>query len=46
MKSGIPWRIVFRKDFPSRSEAVQLEIEIKKRGARRFLADLGLSAVG
>jgi putative endonuclease len=46
MKSGIPWRIVFRKDFLTRNEAVQLEMEIKKRGAGRFLSDIGSSSVG
>jgi len=46
MKRGIPWRIVFQKEFQTRQEAVQLEIQIKKRGAGRFLADIGLTAVG
>ena len=39
-KYGIPWKLVFTKDFSTKSEAVQLEIKIKKRGAERFLNDL------
>jgi len=39
MKSGIPWTLVFTQTFISRSEAMILELKIKKRGAKRFLAD-------
>jgi putative endonuclease len=39
-KSGIPWKQVWHTDFPTRSEAIQLELRIKKRGAKRFLQDL------
>jgi len=42
---GIPWKIVFCKEFLSRSEAVGLEKLIKKRGAARFLSDNNI-AVG
>jgi len=39
LKSGIPWALVFTQTFSSRSEAMALELKIKKRGAKRFLAD-------
>ena len=45
MKKGIPWKLLYSQSFETRSEAMQLEKKIKKRGAQRFLIDLGL-AVG
>ncbi|MBN2609962.1 MAG: GIY-YIG nuclease family protein [Bacteroidales bacterium] len=39
MKQGIPWVIVYKKDFVERAEAMNLEKKIKKRGAKRFLTD-------
>jgi putative endonuclease len=36
---GIPWVLVFSKEFISRSEAMRLEKQIKKRGASRYLND-------
>ncbi len=36
---GMPWNIVFTKEFESRTDAVRLEISIKKRGAARYLSD-------
>jgi putative endonuclease len=44
MKSGIPWVLIYSKTFESRAEATRLEKQIKKRGAARFLNDLGISA--
>ena len=38
-KSGISWNLVYQIQFNTRSEAVQLEIKIKKRGAKRYLED-------
>ncbi|MGQ7719638.1 GIY-YIG nuclease family protein [Melioribacter sp. OK-1-Me] len=35
--SGKPWKLVFLKEFTSRSDAINLEIKIKKRGIKRFL---------
>ena len=34
-----PWRLVLIFSFPSRSEAVKMEMKIKKRGAKRFIED-------
>jgi len=39
-KFGIPWELVYSKDFNTKSEATQLEIKIKKRGIARYLNDL------
>src|SRR5690349_4033773 len=46
IKSCIPWRIVWSKQVSDRSEAVRLESAIKKRGAKRFLQDLGAAQSG
>jgi len=45
MKSGIPWIIVFSKEFSTRSEAMALEKQIKKRGASRFIEDQSLKRI-
>jgi len=42
MKSGIPWVILYSKEFDNRAEAVKLEGTIKKRGAARFLSDMNI----
>ena len=39
--TGIPWKLVWHKSCNTRAEAVQLENKVKKRGAKRFLLDLG-----
>jgi putative endonuclease len=36
---GTPWRLIWSMSFETRSEAVQKETKIKKRGAKRFLID-------
>ena len=41
-KSGIPWTLIYQIQFNTRSEALQLEIKIKKRGAKRYLEDITL----
>jgi putative endonuclease len=40
-KSGIPWKMIYSISLNSRSEAVLLETKIKKRGAKRYLEDIG-----
>ena len=40
MAKGVPWMLVYSKEFATRSDAMKLESSIKKRGAKRFLADL------
>ncbi len=39
-KSGIKWELKYKIELISRSEAMLLEIFIKKRGAKRYLEDL------
>jgi len=36
---GIPWIVIYNKEFDTRSEAMRHEKFIKKRGAKRFLND-------
>ena len=36
-----PWTIVATFPFKTRTEAVHLEMKIKKRGAKRFMEDIG-----
>jgi len=40
-KHGVPWKIVTFFTLESRSEAIVLEKKIKKRGAKRYLQDIG-----
>ena len=37
-----PWKLIWSQDCVSRSEAMQLEQSIKKRGIGRFLHDKGI----
>jgi len=39
---GIPWVLVVKFECNTRSEAVKLELKIKKRGIKRYLQDKGL----
>ncbi len=41
-KTGTPWNLVHNIEMVTRAEAVQLEMKIKKRGAKRFLQDIGV----
>ena len=36
-----PWILVWEQACPTRSEAMKLERQIKKRGIKRYLADIG-----
>ena len=36
---GIPWKLITRIKCKNRSEAMGLEIQIKKRGIKRYLQD-------
>jgi len=38
-KSGVPWKLVHTIECKNKSEAMALEIKIKKRGIKRFLID-------
>jgi putative endonuclease len=39
---GSPWVIKYQQEFGSRDEASQKEKQIKKRGAGRYLKDMGI----
>jgi putative endonuclease len=39
-RGGVPWIIVYSKEYETRAKAVRAEMEIKARGARRFLDGL------
>jgi predicted GIY-YIG superfamily endonuclease len=39
IKNGIPWKIIWKKEFKTRAEAMALEKKIKSSGAKKFLAD-------
>ena len=45
IKIGIPWKIAWTAEFQTRAEAMKMEVRIKKRGAKRFLADLSRGAL-
>ncbi|MEW6703160.1 MAG: GIY-YIG nuclease family protein [Bacteroidota bacterium] len=38
-KFGVPWELVYFKEFNTKSNANQLESIIKKRGIKRYLFD-------
>ena len=37
---GVPWKLIWNETLKTGSEAIQLEIKIKKRGIKRFLIDI------
>ncbi len=39
-RSGIPWELVFKREFHTRVEAIAEEKKIKARGAARYLGDI------
>ncbi len=39
-KSGIPWELVYTKDFPSKSIAQHIELKIKRMKSRTFIEKL------
>jgi len=39
-KSGKPWELIYQIPFSTRSEAMHIELKIKKRGAKRYLEDI------
>jgi len=41
-KYGKPWGLIYNTGFSTRSEAMDLEQKIKKRGAKRYLLDNNL----
>ncbi len=45
-KKEQPWKIIWSHEVDTRPEALQLEKKIKKRGAGRFLEDMGRGQPG
>jgi putative endonuclease len=41
-KSGMLWKLIYQINLNTRSEAMILELKVKKRGAKRYLEDIGL----
>ena len=39
---GVPWILIIQINCINRSEAVLLELKVKKRGIGRYLADIGI----
>lgn len=39
-KRGIPWEIVYAKDFSTKSEAYQAELYIKSQKSRKYIENL------
>ncbi|MBK9006485.1 MAG: GIY-YIG nuclease family protein [Anaerolineae bacterium] len=39
-RAGVPWQLVHREDFETRSEAMAQEKKVKARGIERYLSDL------
>src|SRR6056297_1726672 len=39
-KRGIPWEMVYFKEYPSRSEAVKREYQLKKQKSRSYIEQL------
>ena len=39
LASGIPWKLIYFKEFKTRAEAINLEMFIKKRDAGRYLLE-------
>ena len=42
-KSGAPWKLKHHEAFATRTEAVRKEMQIKKRGAKRYLENFNTS---
>jgi putative endonuclease len=39
-RRGRPWRLVYQEEFERKAEAIDREIEIKKRKSRRYIEKL------
>ena len=37
---GIPWKLVYTESFPSKSEAIDREMEIKSKKSRNYIENL------
>ena len=39
-KRGIPWNLVYKKEYPSKAEAYRAELYIKAQKSRRYIESL------
>ena len=39
-KSGIPWIVLYSEEYPTKSEAMKREYQIKRMKSRRYIEDL------
>ncbi len=45
-RNGIPWKLIHFEQFQTRSEAIEKEMQIKARGAERYMEDINARIVG
>ena len=45
-RDGVPWKLIHFEGFETRSEAIKKEMQIKSRGAKRYLEDIKLEPAG
>jgi len=43
IRFGIPWKVIWTEEFPTRAEAMKKEIQIKNRGIARFLESVKIT---
>ena len=39
-KRGVPWILVYKKEYPTKSEAYQAELYIKSQKSRKYIEEL------
>lgn len=39
-KPGVPWRLVYKKEYPTKSEAYRAELHIKSQKSRKYIESL------
>ena len=39
-KRGVPWILIYKKEYPTKSEAYQAELYIKSQKSRKYIEDL------
>ena len=39
-KRGVPWMLVYKKEYPTKSESYQAELSIKSQKSRKYIEEL------
>ena len=39
-KSGVPWKLIYQKEYPTKSDAYKAELHIKSQKNRKFIENL------